>query len=738
MKLYPVIMCGGAGTRLWPASRPSRPKQFIPLAGNRSLFHEAVVRVAPLVKDGGKLIVVGGVAHREWILEQLEEVGIEAQILLEPEARDSAAAMAAAAVWTHDVDPEGVNIFLASDHHIPDHAAFLSAVKAAALGATEGRVVTLGVRPVSPSPAYGYICPAGPGLAKVAAFVEKPDVATAKRYVSEGYLWNSGNFIASAKVLRQELQRYAPAVDEAAERAVRTMSGQQVAILGREFRDAPRISIDYAVMEKTDRASVLEVDFRWSDLGAWDAVAETGEGEVGSHIFEDSDGCMARSSDGIMIAAVGVRNLAIVAEKDAVLVADLSRSQDVKKVVERLKLVSPKHLDFEKKAAEDHVAGGRRLFDWARLHALPIWITLGQNENGAFAEALKLDGRPVSSNRRARVQARQIHVFAEAGRIGWAGPWRRAVTKGIESLQKDYLRADGLMRTMLAPSGEVLDDAAYVYDQAFLMFALASVKRAGLDTDLSFEAQAVRLRDNLRLQANALGAQIEAGEYPYQSNAHMHLLEACLAWELAGGDDLWSQWADQLVNLACSIFIDAEGGYLREYFSSDWKKAEGEDGRRVEPGHQFEWAWLLCRYARQRSDDNVMAVAKRLYANGVAGVSERHKVALDAVSDDGVVLSKRARLWPQAEWLKASLILAEVSDDGERQQYLSDASLATQAIWRYLTPEGLWRDKFLSDQAKFIDEPSPASTLYHLFGALMQRQDTGKKLGFDDVAELSL
>lgn len=738
MKLYPVIMCGGAGTRLWPASRPSRPKQFIPLAGNRSLFHEAIVRVAPLVNSGGKLIVVGGVAHREWILAQLDEVGIQAQILLEPEARDSAAAMAAAAAWTHDVDPEGINIFLASDHHIPDHAAFVSAVEAAARGAAQGRVVTLGVRPRSPSSAYGYICPTGSGLSEVKAFVEKPDVTTAKRYMAEGYLWNSGNFIVSAQVLRQELQRYAPAVEEAATRAVKSMSGRRVATLGREFRNAPRISIDYAVMENTDLASVLEVDFDWSDLGAWDAVAETGEGEVGPHIFEDSESCMARSADGMIIAAVGVRNLAIVAEKDAVLVADLSRSQDIKKVVERLKLVSPKHLDFEKKQVEDHVVGGRRLFDWARLQALPVWSTLGQDENGVFVEALKLDGRQVSSNRRARVQARQIHVFAEAGRNGWAGPWRRAVTKGLESLKKDYLRTDGLMRTMLTPSGEALDDAAHIYDQAFLMFALASAKRAGLDEDGALEAQAVHVRDRLRLQADALGAQVEEGDYPYQSNAHMHLLEACLTWEQAGGDEVWSQWASQLVNLARSVFIDPEAGFLREYFSADWKAAEGEIGRRVEPGHQFEWAWLLCRYARQRADEKIMAVAKRLYACGMVGVSDRERVALDAIGDDGVVLSQRARMWPQTEWLKAALILAEVSDDGERQQYLSEASLATQAIWRYLTPEGLWRDKFLSDQGDFIDEPAPASTLYHLFGALLQRQETGRKLGFDDTDQLSL
>ena len=186
MALYPVIMCGGAGTRLWPSSRPARPKQFIPLAGNRSLFQETVERVAPLAGKDGKLVVVAGVVHREWLLDQLAEVGWKdsVQILLEPEARDSAAAMAAAALWTISRDPTGVNVFVASDHHIPDHGAFRKAVTEAARGAEQGQIVTLGVRPTEPSTAYGYINPEGAGLSRVRAFREKPAAETAAEYIS--------------------------------------------------------------------------------------------------------------------------------------------------------------------------------------------------------------------------------------------------------------------------------------------------------------------------------------------------------------------------------------------------------------------------------------------------------------------------------------------------------------------------------------------------------------------------
>lgn len=726
MGIYPVIMCGGAGTRLWPASRPSRPKQFIPLSGNRSLFQETVLRVAPLVADSGQLIVVGGVAHRDAILSQLEELDVEAQVLLEPEARDSAAAMAAAAAWTARLDQAGVNVFVASDHHIPDHQAFRTAVLKAADAARSGQIVTLGVRPDAPSSAYGYIAPEGEGLSAVRAFVEKPDVHTAERYIADGYLWNSGNFIVSAKTLLDELKHEAPAVATAAIAALPSVGDGGVATLSSAFSAAPKISIDYAVMENTRHASVLAVDFAWSDLGAWDAVSATGEGDLGAFIFEDAENCMARAPEGVMVAAIGVRNLAIIAEHDAILVCDMSRSQDVKKVVERLKTASPQHLDFTAPQPEGLIEGGRRFADWLRLRTLPLWAVEGQGQDGAFFELLSLDGRAVASHRRARVQARQIHVYAEAGCKGWRGPWRHMVQQGAARLQADYLRADGLMRTLLDEGGQPLDETAMVYDQAFLMLAYASALKAGVEGD--HEASALAVRQILLDQAPGQGGLIERGEHPYQSNAHMHLLEACLAWEVVGQDGGWAQLADRVVALALDKFIDADGGFLREFFDADWAPAAGENGRLVEPGHQFEWAWLLARYGRVRGDQTALTAARRLYAFGRRGISAQRQVAVDALNDDGSIRNTRARLWPQTEWMKAALILAELSDDGERTAFLDDAAAAQRALWLYLTPDGLWRDKLLENGA-FIDESAPASSLYHIVGAYLQLQATAKAVG---------
>lgn len=719
MALYPVIMCGGAGTRLWPVSRPSRPKQFMSLGGNHSLFQQAVLRAAPLAGDGGRLIVVGGVDHKAWILDQLEQIEVQAQVLLEPEARDSAAAMAAAAIWTHGTDPKGINAFIASDHHIPDHEGFRAAVLKAVEGADLARIVTLGVKPDAPSSAYGYIAPTGQGLSPIRAFVEKPDQERALQYIRDGYLWNSGNFIVSADVLLSELKIHAPEIEDAVRRAVSGLGRGNVGVLGDAFRQAPKVSIDYALMEKTSLASVLEVDFNWSDLGAWDAIAASGQGGAGELILEDVDGCLTRAADGMLIAAVGVRNLAIIAEPDAVLVCDLSRSQDVKKVVERIRVSSPQHADFARRTDEPLDVGARRLQEWLRRRALPIWASLGQRENGAFVELLAMDGRCLPAPRRARVQARQIYVFAQAGLMGWQGRWRGGVGSGVANLEADFLREDGLMRTLLDENDRPLDEAAMIYDQAFYLLALATAVKAGAIDSAAATARSTIVREALETRASRNGAFRETGEFPFQSNAHMHLLEAALAWEEVSDDGAWAALADRLTNLARTIFIDPVTGRLGEVLDKTWKLEGGEGGGRVEPGHQFEWAWLLARHARLRGDEAGVEVARRLYASGCEGVSMRHDVAVDALNSDGSVRTNQARLWPQSEWLRAALIMAEEAEGASRAIYLNDASVALRALWLYLTPDGLWRDKKLQS-GSFVEEAVPASSLYHIVSSFTQ------------------
>ena len=420
-----------------------------------------MTRIAALAGDDGKIVIIAGASHQDAIKTQLSELAVDARLLLEPEARQSAAAMAAAALWVQRRDPDGIIVVIASDHYVPYPAAFRKAVTEAANAAAQGRIVTLGVKPTEPSSAYGYIKPEGIGLTPVVSFHEKPQPDAARAFIEAGYLWNSGNFIVSAKTLIEELAAHAPTVLAAAKSAVAPASDMSsLQILGEGFRSVPKISIDYDVMEPTKRASVLEVDFAWPDLGAWDAIAASGERGVGVHIFEDAERILARAPDGKLIAALGVSDLAIIVEDDAVLVCGLSRSQEVKRLVERMYTISPQHLDFQKSASETLDASARRFADWLKFRALPVWSTLGFGEDGGFNESLTPDGQATAGSRRARVQTRQIFVYAQAGALGWKGPWRKIIAAALDRLRAAYLRPDGATRVSLGSNWAPIDETA--------------------------------------------------------------------------------------------------------------------------------------------------------------------------------------------------------------------------------------------------------------------------------------
>lgn len=344
--LHAVLLCGGSGTRLWPLSREKYPKQFLALNGEASLLQQTVQR-ARAVEADAPVLAVANQEHRFLVAQQLLEMGVsEPSVLLEPAVRNTAPAVAVAAMDALQHDPDAVLLVMPSDHAMGDDAAFRQAVESGLAAACDGSLVTFGVRPTRPETGYGYIRHGrGAGAVReVEAFVEKPDAATAQQYLDDGtYLWNSGIFLMGARAYLDELARWRPAIHKAAEAAF-TRAGRDMDFLrldAEAFEASPSESIDFAVMENTDRAVVVPLDCGWSDLGSWSQIGELqapdGDGNVlvGDVMAEETANSYVRSS-GRLVATLGVSDQVVVETSDAVLVADRNRVQDVKRIVERL------------------------------------------------------------------------------------------------------------------------------------------------------------------------------------------------------------------------------------------------------------------------------------------------------------------------------------------------------------------------------------------------------------------
>lgn len=346
--LIPLILSGGSGTRLWPVSRKNLPKQFLALAGKGTLFQQAIARTRQLPQVAAPIVVASD-DHRFLAADQLLEAGIEdATIVLEPLARNTAPAIALGALQAIDRDADAVLLVLPADHLIGDTAAFAAAVQQALPLAEQGWLVTFGIRPDQPETGFGYIRrgeAVGDGY-RVEQFVEKPDLATAQAYLADGsYDWNSGMFLFKASRYLEELAAHAPAmlaaVREAHARA--SVDLDFVRIDHDAFARVPDDSIDYAVMEKTQRAAVIPVSCAWSDIGSWSALWQTeahdaqGNACEGDTLAIDTHNSLLRSHDRHLLATLGVDDLIVVTTPDATLVAHRDAAQDVKKIVEQLK-----------------------------------------------------------------------------------------------------------------------------------------------------------------------------------------------------------------------------------------------------------------------------------------------------------------------------------------------------------------------------------------------------------------
>jgi len=359
-RISPFILSGGAGSRLWPLSRASLPKQLLALHGNRTMIQDTVLRAAALPGAAAPVLLCNQ-DHRFLVAEQMLEAGLApGAILLEPQGRNTAPATAIASLVMAERDPSAVILLLPSDHVVLDDASFHASVERAAAAATQGHIVTFGVKPQEPETGYGYVqrgARVGEGVFAVQRFAEKPDAERALSYLASGdYYWNSGMFMFRADVMLAELKRFQPAIVTACRAALVNAKRDLdfVRLDPESFAKAPEISIDYAVMERTDKAAVVPCDIGWSDVGAWSTLWELGsrdkQGNVlrGDVLVHETTNSFVRS-DSKLTALVGVENLVVIVTSDAVLVVDKDAAQDVKAVVDQLKAAKRQELTEHRK-----------------------------------------------------------------------------------------------------------------------------------------------------------------------------------------------------------------------------------------------------------------------------------------------------------------------------------------------------------------------------------------------------
>jgi mannose/cellobiose epimerase-like protein (N-acyl-D-glucosamine 2-epimerase family) len=364
--------------------------------------------------------------------------------------------------------------------------------------------------------------------------------------------------------------------------------------------------------------------------------------------------------------------------------------------------------------ARDVVSEAAALRRWLFEQALPLWWEVGADHlRGGFHEAIELHGSPLARPHRARVIARQAFAYCEAGRLGWNGPWREAMRHALDYFGKYFVTADATVASVVDLDGRVGDAKFDLYDQAFALLAYAS-GHAALGEAAGWRRRAVALRDTLEQSyAHPLGgfAEDRAGRLPRRSNPHMHLLESALAWAAVDDEDrAWRRMADAIATLCIEKFIHPASGALREFFATDWSPAEGVQGQISEPGHHYEWAFLLDRWAGLTGRSRPDAIAKLIAFADRHGLDARRGVAVNAVLADGRLYDPTARLWAQAERIRAYLAQRRADQD---------VAAAIKALRRFLaapTP-GAWFDQLTAEDS-FVREPARATSLYHIIGAV--------------------
>ncbi|MBZ9677697.1 AGE family epimerase/isomerase [Mesorhizobium sp. ES1-1] len=732
------VLSGGVGSRLWPLSREDNPKQFHDFAGDGSMLTQTVRRLKSRCNGETPIHLIASERNADKVRSDLAGIDLSGGCaVFEPVGRNTAAAVATAALHTIARHGDGIVLVVPSDHAISTNLEFWETIEKGVPAAEQGSIVVFGLRPSRPETGYGYIEAGAPAaetdIRNVVRFIEKPEFEVATRYIgTDSFFWNTGIFLFRASTMRDAFVRHCPDIWSRAEKALdaatTNVSGTYLPL--DLYGAIPAISIDYAIMENANNIALVPASFSWSDLGSWQSLLDSsvtddnGNVVIGDVVAIDCENSYLRSR-GRLLSAIGLKNVAVVSTADATFVAPVAESQNVKRVVERLEKWGRLETKFTPSHSHGLLPGAwrERVAHWLFNETLPLWSSVGVDERyGGFHEALSLDGKPLAKPKRMRTMARQVYAFSVAKLRGWDGPADQIIAHGIEFMKSGRTSRGGWART-LNVDGAVADACEDAYDHACVLLALAYAHQAE-------NPDALRLGEETmafvaaHLEDGRLNGFLEtsSGAGLRRSNPHMHLLEAFLAWHTATGQRSYLRHAARIVDLFRTHFFDADSWTLGEYFDDEWKPAAGEQGQWTEPGHHFEWASLLVEFATKSGQTDLMPYARKLYASAIAnGLNRSTGLAYGAVSRSALPLDLISRSWPQSEAIKAAIAL-----DGTGGPDLKpEIETRVGRLFRWHidpAPLGLWIDR-IDEKGRARATETPASIFYHLVTALMQYLD---------------
>lgn len=732
--IYPVILCGGGGTRLWPLSRTYAPKQLQALITKRSMLVETAARIADMTEMAPPIIVCNE-AYSDVIADDLNSHNLTASdIIIEPFGKNTAPAALCAAELITNKEPEASLLLLPSDHYISDIEAFTDAILKAAKAANRGYLATFAITPEYPETGYGYIKTeaevlTGTTAYKVARFVEKPALKTARAYLSEGgYYWNSGMFLMRAQDLLQTGKEHCKDLSALSVKAMQQAAKRTYHATSMHYLEADSFdkikgeSLDIAVMEKADNVAAIKASIGWSDVGGWPALKDLKPQDADQNVVEGDvflDGTKNTYIKGgkRFIAAIDLNDLIIVDDEDALLIAHRHGAQKVKDAHAFLTAQKRPEADFSasgsQKAWQTYQA--QKAISWLTELALPFWAEDGfDTKTGLPFEDVNYRGEPLFSRpRRLRVTARQIYVYSWALSEGVFHD-KTILEALLKSLEDKWQIDQRWIKTRSEDGLKPDDRSSDLYDLAFVLFGLAHAYKVTAEPSLKTLALETLdfIETHMRSAHGGFAEVLPDRTTKRRANPHMHLLEAALAWVELHKSERFLSLANELTGLYQTHFV--HNALIREYYDMELNLLdESDEDRFIEAGHVYEWAYLMQRY-QALTGQNVAASAPGVAFADSYGHHAQTGLICDGVMENGRTQKPTARLWPQAEYGRYHLIFG---DDRTKRSALKQWDRLYQNYFLFNgQPTGYWRDVISDEGEDKKPNASPASSLYHIIG----------------------